>query len=251
MKKKKITGVLAGCLALTLGLFLLFSESADKNNSAIESVPSKAEALPDTLLMKYKSTSKSTASDDSSNTEDESQQLSQEQQDMLMDEFIIAFWEELGLTDNASMEEKRLSLGIFDRPYMKTITENEYRQLSPEGQKKAMAEVVDTAKKTRSFVLDVTAQAKFCVTNNDYVRAEACLIYGLEVGRELSANKEGLFITRLVGIACEKVALNELVKVYEQLGDNSKVQTAKGRLSDLDAEVEEMRSAAKQFEVKN
>ncbi|NQT02820.1 MAG: hypothetical protein HQ580_12400 [Planctomycetes bacterium] len=242
---KKITGVLASVIVLALGFFLLFNDSADKNSSDIESVPSKAEVLTDRQEMNYKRILEPTASDDSSAREDKSQQLSQEQQDMLMDKLIIDFWGELGLSDDASLEEKRLSLGIFDRPYMQTITESEYGQLSPEDQEKAMAEVVDIAKKTRSFVKDVIAEAQSYITDKNYARAEACLLYAWEVGREFTTNKEGMYITRVVGISFEKDALNELVKVYEQVGDNTKVQTAKGRLSDLEKEMDEMRNAAK------
>jgi len=248
---KKITGVLAGCVILAFGLFLFLNNAPDKNSSAIESVSSKADVLPDKQVMKYDGALEPTVSDDSSVTQDEFEQLSREQQDEMMEEFIIDFWEkELGLQDT-SLQEKRLSLDIFNRPYMKTITESEYRQLSPEDQEKAMAEVVDNAKKTRSFVKDVIAEAQSCITDKNYARAEACLLYAWEVGREFTTNKEGMYLTRLVGISCEKAALNEMVKVYEQLGDNSKVQMAKGRLSDLDAEVEEMRKTATQFEAKN
>lgn len=248
---KKITGLLAILAILAFGLFLFLINTPDKNSSAVESVPSKAEVFPDKLVTKYKRTVKPTVSDDSSSTKDEFKQLSQEQQDEMMEEFILDFWEkELGLQDT-SLEEKGLSLDIFNRPYMKTITESEYFQLSPEDQEKAMAEVVDIARKTRSFVQDVIAQAKYYAANNDYLRAEAHLIYAWEVGREFTTNKEGMYITRVVGISFEKDALNELVGVYTQLGDHSKVQTAKGRLSDLDAEVEEMRSAAKQLKAKN
>jgi hypothetical protein len=244
MKMKKITGALVGFIVLVLGLFLLFSNSTDK--AALESVTPKKEILSDKLLMKYKA-SKSAVSDDSS-SEDESQQLSQEQQDMLMDEFIIAFWEELGLENDASLEEKRLSLGLFDRPYMNTLTEQEFHQLSPEDQEKAIAEVIDSARKIRMFVTDVTVEAKSCISKKDYARAEACLMYGLEVGRELSANQEGLFMTRMVGISCEKSSLNELINLYTEVGDDSGVKMSKEYLSSLDAEVEEMREAAKQLE---
>jgi hypothetical protein len=241
---RKITGVLAGFVVLVLGFFLLFKNSTDK--AALESVTPKGEILSNEFLMKYKA-SKPIVSDDSS-TEDESHQLSQEQQDMLMDEFIIAFWEELGLEDDASLEEKRLSLGLFERPYMNTLSEQEFHQLSKEDQEKAITEVIDTAKKTRMFVMDVIAEAKSCITKKDYTRAEACLMYGLEVGRELSANQKGLFITRMVGISCEKSSLNELVDLYTEVGDDSGVKRSKEYLSSLDAEVEEMREAAKQFE---
>ena len=245
---KKTTGASIIIVILAFGLFLFFKNTMDKNHPTPEPVPSKAEVLQENLLTKYKSTLEPTASDDSSTAEDESLQLSQKQQDILMDEFIIAFWEELGLSDDASLEEKRLSLGLFDRPYINTLTEQEFHQLSPEDQEKAIAEVVESAKKIRTFVTDVIAEAKYCITNKDYTRAEACLMYGLEVGRELSANKEGLFITRMVGISCEKSSLNELVNLYTQVDDQSGVQRSKEYLSHLDAEVEEIRETAKQFE---
>jgi len=86
------------------------------------------------------------------------------------------------------------------------------------------------------------------MVNNDNLSTEANLIYGLEVGRELSANKDGMIITRLVGIACEKVALNEMVKLYTRAGDFSKVQIAQGQLRDIEIEVEDIKNTAKEFE---
>jgi hypothetical protein len=248
---KKMTSVLISILVLVLGLFLLFNDSADKNTSEKESNQSKMEVSADKHVMKYDVALEPAFSNYSSATEGESQQLSQEQQDILMDELIIDFWDELGLSDDASLEEKRISLGIFNRPYMKTITESEYFQLSPEDQEKAMVEVVELAQKTRSFVKDVIAEAQSCIANRDYARAEACLLYAWEVGREFTTNKEVMYITRMVGISFEKDALNELTGLYSQLGDDSKVHSAKGRLSELDAEVEEMRKTARQFEAAN
>ena len=82
------------------------------------------------------------------------------------------------------------------------------------------------------------------MVNNDNLSTEANLIYGLEVGRELSANKDGMIITRLVGIACEKAALNEMVKLYTKAGDFSKVQIVQGQLQDIEIEVDELRKTA-------
>ena len=84
------------------------------------------------------------------------------------------------------------------------------------------------------------------MANKDYANAEAYYVHSLEVGRELSVDKDGLFITRLVGIACEKAGLNGLVKLYTQTGDNAKVQMARDQLSEIESEVEEMRNAAKE-----
>jgi hypothetical protein len=82
------------------------------------------------------------------------------------------------------------------------------------------------------------------LTNNDYLSTEADLIYGLEVGRELNANKDGLIITRLAGIASEKVALNEMVKLYTKAGDFSKAQVVQEQLQDIELEVDELRRTA-------
>ena len=247
---KKTTGVLAGFIIAVLGFFLLFYNSLDKDNSTIKTVPSntisRSEASTGQQEIKDNILSSTKKSRDSSVTQGKFEKLSQEQQDEMIDEFILDFWDkELGLSNDTSPEDKRLSLDIFNRPYMKTITEDEYWQLSPEDQEKAMAEVVDIARKNRSFVQDVIAEAKFYIANNDFVKAEAYLIYAWDVGREFTTNKKGLYITRLVGISCEKNALNELVKVYEHYGDDSKVQKAQGRLSDLEKEVEEMKRTAR------
>jgi hypothetical protein len=238
---KKITGVSVSFGILALGLFLLLNYSLDKDSSTSKSVPSNV-----TPMMELSGGQQEKKDNGSSVTQDEFEQLPQEQRDEMMEEFIIDFWErELGLSQDTGLEEKRLSLDIFNRPYMKTITEDEFCQLSPEDQEKAMAEVVDTVRKTRSFVLDVLAQAKSSVANNDYVLAEAYFTYVLEVGREFNTNKEGLLVTRFFGFSCERNALNELVKVYDHFGEHSKIQTAKGRLSELDREYEEIKEEEK------
>jgi len=91
---------------------------------------------------------------------------------------------------------------------------------------------------------DIIAKARESMANNDYLSTEANLIYVLEMGRELNANKDGLVITRLAGIACQKVSLNEMVKLYTRAGDFSKVQIAQEQLRDIEIEVDELRKTA-------
>ena len=145
-------------------------------------------------------------------------------------------------------EKKYLSLDIFNRPYMQTITEREFSQLSPEDQEKAIAETTETCREIRVHILDVIAQAKESMAQNDFLSTEAYLISVLEISRELSANKDGMFITRLVGIACEKAALNEMVNLYTKAGDFSKVQIVHDQLRDIEMEVEDIKNTAKEFE---
>lgn len=248
---KKITGVFAGIAVLALGVFLLLNDSADKNSSDIESDASKAEVSPDRLSMKYKSASKPTVSDDSSITQDEFEQLPQEQQDGMMEEFIIDFWEkELGRKDT-NPEEKRLSLEIFNRPFLLTLTEREFLQLSPEDQEKAMAEVGENCREIRSFVMDVIAETELLMADKDYLSAEAHLLYILEIGRELTINKEGMALTRLVGISCENRAWDGLIKLYTQTGDNSMIQIAREQMSENQKEIKEIAEMVQQSGANN
>jgi hypothetical protein len=194
--------------------------------------------------------SRSAMSDDSSVTLDEFDQLPQERQDEMLEEFVLDFWEkELGLSETDA-EERSLSLEIFNRPYMQTLTERELFELSPEDRERAMAEVMENCQEVRRYVMDVIAEAESRMADRDYVGAEAHFVYSLEIGRGLSLNKEGLVITRLVGIACEKLGLNGLVTLYLQTGDNSKAQMARKQLSEIEKEVEEIKRTAKEAEAK-
>ena len=47
------------------------------------------------------------------------------------------------------------------------------------------------------------------------------------------------------GIACEKLALNGLVKLHTLTGDSSKVQMASEQLSEIEKETEEIKRTAK------
>ena len=63
-------------------------------------------------------------------------------------------------------------------------------------------------------------------------------------------DKDGMIIARLVGIACEKLALNGLVKLHTLTGDSSKVQMASEQLSEIEKETEEIKRTAKEAEAK-
>jgi hypothetical protein len=77
-------------------------------------------------------------------------------------------------------------------------------------------------------------------------QAEAYLISALERGRELCTNRAGTLLTRLVGIACQKSALNEMTALYTRTGDHGKLQSAQGQLQQIEAEAKEIRSMAQQ-----
>jgi len=250
---KKITAILAGCIVLTIGIFLIFNNPSDKNKPTSESIPSETTSTAAVPAGKSgrspdRTPSKLTAPDDASITKEQFEQLSREEQGKIVEEFVSEFWKaELAVSEQAIPERKYLSLDVFSSPYMQTINEREFWQLSPEDRETAIVEVMDSCRQYRIHIKDVIAQAQACISNNDYARAEAYLISGLERGRALSANKEGLLITRLVGIACQKATLKEMERLYTSMSAHSKVQMAQGKLQDLDIEVAEIRETVQEF----
>lgn len=244
---KKAAGVLAAIVVIILGLVLFFNFSGG-DEVAPEPVSSDAESNPpwqdteDTGLP---------TDEDSEFTRDEFDQLSQQEQDEMLDEYILDFWaKELGLTE-PNVEEKNLSLEIFNRPYMFTLTEREYFKLSKEDQDKAIEEVIEDCRQVRSYVMDVKAEAEKYMNNKDYKNAEAYYVHCLQTGREMSVDRDGLIITRLVGIACEKAGLNGLVRLYEKTGEDSNLQMAREQLSEIEQEVEEIKRTAKENEAQS
>jgi len=247
---KKIAVISAGCIVLISVLFLLFGNSPDQDTPIPEPAqsqgPAKVEISQEVPAeLQVAEPAQQPADDDFPITKEQFKSLPQAEQQEILEEFVADFWQdELAPAEEPAREKKYISLDIFSRPYMQTITERELFQLSPEDQEKAMAETHNTLSDIRGHVNDVIAQARQSMANNDYLSTEANLIFVLDVGRELNANKDGMIITRLAGIATEKVALNEMVKLYTKAGDFSKVQVVQEQLQDIEVEVDELRKTA-------
>jgi hypothetical protein len=178
-------------------------------------------------------------------TKEQFEQLSPQEQDKIAEQFIARFWRgEWRLDEERAEQEQYLSLDVFGSPYMFTIREAEFMQLSPEDQERAMAEVVGSCQEYRAEYRELVARARGSIENNDYLRAEASLISGLERARELTADKEGLLITRLVGVACQTACLREMERLYLKTLDASKLARTRSRLEEIEAEKQEIREAA-------
>jgi len=243
---KKAAGVLGAIVVVILGLVLLDNFSGG-DEAAPEPVLSDAETSPP---RQETDDAESPTGEASEFTSDGFNQLSRQEQDEMMEEYILDFWaNELGMTEE-SAEEKNLSLEIFNRPYMQTITEREFSQLSKEDQEKAIAEVMEDCREVRKYVFDLKAEADSLMDDGDYKNAEAYYIHSLRTGRELNKDKDSLIITRLVGISCERAGLRGLVKLYEKTGENSNLQMAHQQLLEIEEEVEEIRRTVKENEAK-
>lgn len=254
METKKTAAILAGCLLAAAGLFLLLDSGPDQDTPISESIDSDtvsaagASADRSDQFLETR-TPNPTTPVDSAITKEQFEQLSPEEQNKVMEEFAAGFWQsELRGLPGAIPEQKYISLDVFSRPYMHTIKETEFAQLSPEDREKAISEVMLNCQEYRAHIWSVVAEAKAAVGNSDYQRAEALLISGLERGRGLSADKEGLLITRLAGIACQKISLKEMEQLYAKTGDRSKAGMVQGRLQGIDAEVQEIKDSVQAVE---
>jgi len=254
---KKIAAIFVGCAVLISGLFLLFGNSSDQDTPNLSRSPSQtpakveiSEEIP--VELPFADTTEPAADDDFPITKEQFDSLTKEDQNQILEEFVTDFWEkELGISDETNAEEKSLSLEIFNRPYMHTLTEREYLQLSPEDRERADAEIQENCWEIRSYVLDVVAETESLMVDKEYVNAEAYLVHILEMGRGLGVNKEGLLLTRAMGISCKSRALKGMVKLYTQTGDNSRVQMAREQLSKIPEEIKEIRTAVEQSEPNN
>ena len=251
---KKIAAIFAGCAILISGLFLFFGDSSDQDTPIPTSSPSQTPARVEISQeapaeLHVAEEAEPAAENDFPITKEQFESLPVAEKQEILEEFVVDFWkDELNPAEIPAPKRKYISLDIFNRPYMQTITEREFFELSPEDQEKAMAETTETLRDIRVHVFGIIDQAQESMANSEYLSTEANLIYGLEMGRELSANKEGLIITRLVGIACEKKALNEMVNLYTKAGDFSKVQIVQDQLRDIEMEVEDIKNTAKESE---
>lgn len=252
---KKIAAIVAGCAILISGLYLLFGNSSDKDTPipahSPSQVPAKVEDSQKAPEELQAAEPTPPAVDDFPITTEQFESLPQADQQEILEEYVLDFWEkELGLPETTA-EEKSLSLEIFNRPYMRTLTEREYLQLSPEDRERADAEIGENCREMRSYVLDVVAETESLMADKEYVNAEAYLVHILEMGRELGANKEGLLVTRFFGISCRNRALNGLVKLYTKTGDNSRAQMAREQMSENQREIKEIAKMVQQSEANN
>lgn len=249
---KTYTPIIAGCAVLALALLLLPASDSDEqmqedNEHSIEMRRPPIRMTGHTERQPPTPPSKPAPPEEPAMTKEQFDQLPRTDQEQVLEDFITAFWQkETGVADPLEPVTEYLSLDLFGRPYLHTLSESEFGRLAPEDQEQAIAEVIDSAQERRRYTNDLIAQAQEGLASEDHARAEACLISALESGRELNADREGLFITRVVGIACQTEALNEMVKLYRQTGEHAKVQRAEEQLRDLATEKDEMRRIAEQ-----
>ncbi|MHC4744766.1 MAG: hypothetical protein ACYS8Z_22865, partial [Planctomycetota bacterium] len=174
METKKTPAILAGCLLAAGGLFLLLDSGPDEDAPQSETIDSPTTSrvggsADNSDQARDVRPSKPTTPEDSAITKEQFERLSAQDQNKLVEEFVAGFWQgELGGLQEAVPEQKYLSPDVFSSPYMHTIKEGEFAQLSPENREKVRSEVMASCIDYRDHVRGVIAEAKVAVANNDY-----------------------------------------------------------------------------------
>jgi outer membrane lipoprotein-sorting protein len=130
-------------------------------------------------------------------------------------------------------------------PYLFSMTEKGYIALKDEDQKRIWEEIMITAVAVRKIVFqEVVRLGQEAVSSNNYEAAEQYYKAGLQLGKLLARDPEAMIIVRLVGIAVEKVTLNEMISLYTTTNNQKKLQTAEKQLQAAEAEAAKIKNKA-------
>lgn len=120
-------------------------------------------------------------------------------------------------------------------PYIFSLTEKGYISLKAEDQKQVMEKIMVTASAMRKMVKEALAMGQTDVANQDYEEAERYFEATFQLGKLLAHDLERMIMVRLVGIAIQKVALNEMINLYKTTNNQEKLQAAENRLREAEA----------------
>ena len=129
-------------------------------------------------------------------------------------------------------------------PYLFSMTEKGYISLKAEDQKRVMEEIMITAVTVREIVFEVVRLGQEAVSSNNYEFAEQYYEAGLQLGKLLARDPETMIIVRLVGIAAEKITLNEMISLYTTMNNQKKLQTTEKQLQAVEAEAAKIKNKA-------
>ncbi len=129
-------------------------------------------------------------------------------------------------------------------PYIFSLTEKGYISLKAEDQKQVMEKIMVTASTMRKIVKEALAMGQTAAANQDYEGAERYFEAALQLGELLALNRESMIIVRLVGIATQKVALNEMINLYKITNNQEKLQVTEKQLREAEAEGDKIKKEA-------
>ena len=160
-------------------------------------------------------------------------------------EKLLALWSEGNKQDSVELllgTDFSADIQFGPKAYFFILTEMDYIALKDADKNRAWEDVSATAKTVRELTRHVVDLGKNAAEEKDYDKAEQYFEAALQCGKILTRNPEGMLIVRLVGIAVEKLALNELISLYATINNREKLKAAKDRLQAVEAQAQEIKS---------
>ena len=130
-----------------------------------------------------------------------------------------------------------------EKPYIFTITEKQYISLKHEDQQQAMRQIVATVTAVRSIGQKAVKLGVAAMSVQDYEKSERYFDAGLQFGKLLMRDPDSMLIVRLTGIAAERDALSEMVKLYTVTSDPEKLRAVKEELQAMQDEQERIKTS--------
>lgn len=246
---KKMAAIVTGCILVVLGWAQLGSRSSEAPISydvASEATFTGGISRDRSGAFQGSGDSQPTTPDATPDTEAESKLSVQDGREEATDALPAAWAISETDTSQTMSQGPYIPLDQFERPYMLTINESDFSTLSPEDQTAAMEEIGNSLRGIRRQALDTFERAEADIDGGNYAEAETALTDEFERAGEFNANKDGLYLTRVVGIALQQGALKRMDTLYTRTGDNAKLQQTRRQWQDLEGEKDHMRATAQQ-----
>ncbi|MBN1942668.1 MAG: hypothetical protein JW849_05170 [Phycisphaerae bacterium] len=125
--------------------------------------------------------------------------------------------------------------------YLFTMTEKKFISLVSADQQKVMAEIMSQSKDYRNIARELVTLASKARTSGNNAKAEKYLQTALGLGELLDRDKNMMLIVRMVGIAIQRHAADELVTLYKNQGQMNKLQNIRKRIIELDTETKKIK----------
>jgi hypothetical protein len=130
------------------------------------------------------------------------------------------------------------------KPTIFTLTEKDCITLKPDEHQKVFDEMSPSFNDIKNFGKYLVTQGQAAMTAGDMNKAEIYFSTCSHLGELLCKNPDLMVITRLVGIAVQKLSLNQLIPLYTQTNNQEKLQAAQKQMQMLDTWKDEIKRQA-------
>ena len=128
--------------------------------------------------------------------------------------------------------------------YLFTMTERKYISLVLADQTKVLAEIMKQLPQCRAIARELAKLGRKAHISKDVAQAEKYFSTAVRLGQLLNHDRDVMLIVRLVGIAIQKLALTELLSLYEELGETEKLQKTQGQINQIEEQMKQIKKSA-------